>query len=335
MLGLKRQLEVTKNLRYQQALVWKAVASAPDGFCHPRSSAIGTLIEDIEKGVFTQAELVGRFREKTAAEVYMRPVAGPSEGEIDAAEKLFETLGLATALRRRFARVEEIDAVWRPALNEAPASPEVSGLFGDLRQKSTVKASPSPLTHPSPMTFNRFIERILPNALEIEISLPRVRMPMSGICTSTDPDAKPLLKWDRDDKRNPFSTYGHVNGALPEHFSLVPDTFYKVTAITKPVDEWFGEVPVTGVSNCYLLIIDGAKELQPIGTAIFPEIVRRELHGVRSVIEARTNNDKMEGADEATACGLQVGLGEFPKPIRLKVTTTTSVIIYSIDRNEA
>ena len=31
-------------------VVWRAVATAPAGFCHPRSSMIGTLLEDIAAG---------------------------------------------------------------------------------------------------------------------------------------------------------------------------------------------------------------------------------------------------------------------------------------------
>lgn len=32
-------------------LIWRAVALAPAGFCHPRSSMIGTLLEDLAAGM--------------------------------------------------------------------------------------------------------------------------------------------------------------------------------------------------------------------------------------------------------------------------------------------
>lgn len=44
-------------------LIWKAVATAPPGFCHVRSTMIGTLLEDIVAGLPFDA-LKRRFAEK-------------------------------------------------------------------------------------------------------------------------------------------------------------------------------------------------------------------------------------------------------------------------------
>jgi hypothetical protein len=77
-------------------LVWKAVALAPAGFCHPRSGMLGTLLEDIAEG--RSFEAVRRaFDAKMAPTAYQRPTAAPTAGEIAVAEKLFAELKSALA----------------------------------------------------------------------------------------------------------------------------------------------------------------------------------------------------------------------------------------------
>ena len=75
-------------------VVWRAIATAPAGFCHPRSSMAGTLLEDLASGM-TFADVARRFAAKMSPLQYQRPQAPPSAGNITAAEKL----GVAGALR--------------------------------------------------------------------------------------------------------------------------------------------------------------------------------------------------------------------------------------------
>ena len=42
------------------------------------------------------------------------------------------------------------------------------------------------------------------------------------------------------------------------------------------------------------------------GCALFPEIIRSELHGVRSVIEAYSKRNGISGYSDASACGIWV-----------------------------
>ncbi|MEI2691516.1 MAG: hypothetical protein V9H69_18170 [Anaerolineae bacterium] len=67
-------------------VVWRAVATAPAGFCHPRSSMIGTLLEDIAAGMRFE-EVASRFAAKMHPLRYQRPQAAPTAGAIAAAEK--------------------------------------------------------------------------------------------------------------------------------------------------------------------------------------------------------------------------------------------------------
>jgi len=71
-----------ENLRGapRENVTWLAIAGAPDGFCHPRSSMIGTLLEDIEAG-HDFAEVSRRFAAKMNPTLYQRPQAAPAAGK--------------------------------------------------------------------------------------------------------------------------------------------------------------------------------------------------------------------------------------------------------------
>lgn len=64
----------------QDNLIWRAVADAPAGFCHPRSSMIGTLLDDIAAGL-PFADVSRKFAEKMHPLQYQRPQAAPAAGE--------------------------------------------------------------------------------------------------------------------------------------------------------------------------------------------------------------------------------------------------------------
>lgn len=141
--------------------VWLAIAKAPAGFCHPRSSMIGTLLEDIAAGM-EFGDVSRRFASKMHPLQYQRPQAAPKAGAIAQAEKTFETLGLAPALGRRIARLDEVPMVWTPS--GAAQQPSASGgLFGHLTPKG---AMPVPgLEIPATlMTLQKFVQTVIPTA---------------------------------------------------------------------------------------------------------------------------------------------------------------------------
>lgn len=79
------------------------------------------------------------------------------------------------------------------------------------------------------------------------------------------------------------------------------------------------------------LILDGARETRNAGLALFPEIMRSELHGIRSTIESFSSKGKLEGMEEGSACGLIMQHGGSLN-VRLRVRTKALVADYTIDR---
>lgn len=88
-------------------ITWRYVATAPAGFCRPESTMIGTLLDDLEAGMPFE-QVANRFRQKMDPLKYQRAQALPSAGNIQQAEILIEKLSGARALKRRFAREDEL-----------------------------------------------------------------------------------------------------------------------------------------------------------------------------------------------------------------------------------
>lgn len=207
--SLKQRLNGVRSHARKANLLWLAVATAPAGFCHPKSSMIGTILDDISAGL-KYADIKARFEAKMQPEQYRRAQVAPSAGTIKQAERLFEQLGLAPSLQRRYARFDEIPIsgmLWmsRPTKQ---AQAESGGLFGHITPKQstpalTVDIARSAIT----ITWEKFQRVVLPNAQQMDVLIPHSANHFAALVTAADPAAPPILKWDAPSARNPFSWY--------------------------------------------------------------------------------------------------------------------------------
>ena len=313
--------------------VWRAVATAPAGFCHPRSSMIGTLLEDIAAGL-EFSDVSKRFASKMHPLAYQRPQAAPSAGAIAAAEKVMEQLGAAGSLARRFARLDEVQALWKPVAKKAAAA--TGGVFGHLKAKNAV-AAPDMRIPAQTMTWDKFQREVLPTAEQIEFRAPVVGS-YTAVVTAVNADAPPILQWDCEDSRNPVSWYGWgkkdafgrtSQGGTADQFGLVAGQFHAVSAIALQPSMWNGGQEHHGAG--VMLLIDGARESKQAGAAIFPEKLRTEFHSVRSVIEAYSRGAIIEGIDQPHAAGMMFTKGKSWDAL-VRVTAGGKTLEYKLDR---
>lgn len=266
--------------RRRNAVIWRAVATAPAGFCHPRASVLGTLLDDIEAGK-TVEQINAAFAAKTHGLAYQRPQAAPTEGAINQAEKLFESLGLAPALDRRFARMEDVlAALWRPQAPEEPKTP--GGVFGSLRKRAP-ETDPTVSNSTVAVSRVKFERDVMPNVLRMEALVPH-HGAYVGLVTATDPEAPPLLAWDHEDARNPVSWYFYNGGSSAMSWNLRGHVWTEALAYVRKPCHWTRDTP--NFNEQRLLLLAGAADQNRPSLALFPNCVRGELHGVRSVIEA-------------------------------------------------
>jgi len=294
-------------------ILWRAVATAPAGFCHPRASMIGTLLEDIASGMGFQT-VSRRFAEKMSPTQYQRPTAAPTMGAIATAEKLVEKLGVTRSLERRFARLDEIQAIWRPVPERRPRS---TGVFSHLipKRADNWNAGSPAIT----MTWEKFQRTVLPGAEKIEYYA-RDRVPYAALVTAVHPDAPCLFQWETH-----LSWYVHQGGSLPTQFGL-PNGWVDVNAVAfKP------SVGLGHQGEGVIFILNGAKDSSQQGSAIFPECLKAEFHGIRSVVEAFSNRGTIHGREQASACGLMLFKNQ-PWNNLFRVTSNGITVEYKLDR---
>jgi hypothetical protein len=258
---------------------------------------------------------------------YQRPKAAPTEGAIAQAEKIIEQLGAQGSLARRFARIEDVTAIWTPR-PEAPATP-TNGVFGHLTPKGKESAEQTLRVPPTVMTWAKFRDTVLLAAERIEIQVPN-HGPYCVFVTAENPDAPPILQWDTEDRRNPVSWYFWSGGSSAHQFGLSEGTYYPVPAICLQPSMWNGGFEHQGRGVMFL--VKGAKETRNTSIGLFPEILKGEFHGIRSVLEAYSQSRKLSGEDEQSASGLMYkDGGNWPNAV-VRVWAEGRAISYKLDR---
>lgn len=308
------------NLRSN--LIYRAVAVAPSGFCHPRSSMIATLLDDIASGkTFEQAQRAWNAKMHPLA--YQRPQAAPTAGAIAQAEKVFAALGLASALKRRIARLDEIPKLWEP---KKASEPKSNGVFGHLTPKGN-KPEASMTAPAISITLDKFVRTVVGGAEKIEIHLGNTANFLS-VTTSEVEDAPKLLQWD-----HPFAWYVWNGGSTPTQYGLKTG-WAEVSAVTRLPARWGDEAEQKFIhhGDGLIFMVEGARETRVAGAALFPSLLRSELREVRSVIENYSNSAKMQGLAEGSAIGIDVRQSGTSYPVTVLVTSASGQQAYKIDR---
>lgn len=304
--------------------LWLAVATAPPGFCHVRSTMISTLLDDVVAGL-DFAVIARRWSEKMDPLQYQRPSAAPKEGAIEAAEKIVEKLGIAKSLVRRFAKLTDVQVKhWEPKPAAAKKAAKADGVFGHLRgQADAVKEVALP---PTTMTWSKFSKTVLPDARSLEI-----RVPSNGsffaLMTAADAEAPPIFQWDREEQRNPASWYIYKGGSPASQWGLVAGTWTKVTSVYPSPPHWHQPEKSAHHGEGALFALEGAQDSRRDSMALFPECLKSELHGIRSVIEAHSKKGGIQG-DGGDANGVYFEKGS---PARTEIRVDGSAV-YVLDR---
>jgi len=322
---------------YLNRLLWRAVASAPAGWCTPRSSALGALVDDLASGTSAR-EVKRRHEERVDPLKYQRPTT-LREGNVRQAERLFEELGLAPALRRRFALADELVHLWTP---KAERQAQAGGVFGHLLAGQKPAQAQRLTAQPVAMTFAKFRRDVLPRALEVEVVVP-AHGQFSAFTTQADRDAPPILQWDSEECRNPFAWYVYHTGSPASVWGLRGGSHARVVAMSLMPCNWGDEDRHRDLGGRALLVLEGARDGRALlvlegardgrnsSRALLPECLRSELHAVRSTIEAHSRSGRLEDVDGQHAAGLLVGDG---CEATLLVRTREGVSSYRIDRWE-
>lgn len=325
-------IKITKGNPKRPNILWKRVATAPAGFCHISASMIGTLLDDISDGMDLES-VQNRFNAKMNPLKYQRPQVAPTAGNVERAEKIVSELGLENSLKRRFARLDEIETIWRPAgkTYTLVTSTTPSAVFTDIKTKESYSSKRDRAYTPqTTMTWSKFQRTVLPVAKKIELDVCIGLNTYAAIVTAEDPNSPPIVRWDTEEHRNPFSWYLYSGKSYASEWNLRGISRAEVTGISLQPNLWQPGYEQSGEGVFFIL--KNCKDPNNRSSALFPEVLRGELREVRSTIEAYSKQHKLSGYDEASACGLLLQSSRDDWKCVLHVTTDVGVSIYKLDR---
>lgn len=271
LVALKRAVVGAKEQNTKKRIIWKAVATAPAGFCHPRSSMIGTLLEDLQN--MPSEEAAERFKQKMNPLQYQRPTS-ITEGNIRRAEEIVKKLGIVDSLHRRFAAIDELEYLWTAPVS---TNKESSTVFGHL-----LKSAGTPLAAPiRKITARKFLEEVLPEAHQIEFRTGHQNY--VTFITEAIPGAPPILQWDHEHSRNPVSWFVWMGGSSPSDYKLPDNALVKVLGVTNKPPFW-KQNKSSHFGEGLIFVLEGAEDLRNNGNGLFPEILKKELREVSPTI---------------------------------------------------
>jgi hypothetical protein len=317
---LRRRADEAKGPR-RNNVVWAAVAAAPPGYAHVRSTMIGTLLDDILSGADFET-VRRRWAKKADPLKYQRPESVKS-GTLEEAERLVEKLGCAASLRRRYATLADVSAfTWRPAM-AAPVTPAPGSVFGHLKARGG-RHDVKPLSiSPNRVTWEKFSGTVLPRAVAIDFYAANRPSSFYGLVTAADPDAPAIVQWDglAGHARNPVTWYFYNMGSYPTHWGLTPGEWVPVTAVFPCPAHWQSPDKFSHQMAGAFFALAGARDANDVtGGSLFPALLRAEFHGIRAAVEAYNRKAVIAGRDAGDANGIAVqhsGMSDFGHRFRV------------------
>lgn len=322
-LGVNQTLAETPSGRSYVNRIWQFVAEAAEGWAQPRGRAYYAFVLVLHQGE-SERDALRTIQSYIHPLAYQRNTVAPKAGQVDRANKLIEQLGLEPALYRRFARLEECELVWQPAMPKTPRKPRpgpMSGLERDARTTPDFGKPPASST-PIAMSYRRFERTILPHATQMWYKADHAHY--TTICGPVHADAPLLFTWD-----HPYSWYLYHGGNEPSAFGLMRNAMVRVTGITYKPHQWRGGRSLTHKEGA-IFLLEGCVDQRNHTLALFPTMLRGELHEVHATIWSYSQINSLRGKEEASAAGPGVDEGNKAN-ILLKVDTATSSAYYRIE----
>lgn len=193
---LKGEFDKLKTNSEKDNFVWANVSKISGATAHIRSSAIGTLIDDISSGKEID-DAVRSFEAKVAPANYKRPTAVVTKKMIDAARNTVNDLGLTSALERRFATLTDISINNILFANRQTKNALLGDVFDDISAAVVTQSSKKKKDTVEEVTIDKFISDILPRVDSVELMLENSHQNnLVSLIAPVDPSSGNMFKWD-------------------------------------------------------------------------------------------------------------------------------------------
>lgn len=177
----------------RDAFVWSEVSTIPASVGRIRNTAIGTLLVNLSNGMELESA-VRAFETVVAPANYKRPTALVTKAQVEKAKQTIQTLGLTSALSRRYAVLKDI-TINNIIFADRNAKKEINGdVFDELVTTGNSKKSFDKVEE---IGIEKFLADVLPKANSLEIFVENRHTPnLVSLIAPEDPTAGQLFKWN-------------------------------------------------------------------------------------------------------------------------------------------
>lgn len=193
---MQREFVSLEGSAARSFFAWSNASSTAARF---RNTVIGTLVQDLSEGKEIE-QSVRSFESKVAPQNYKRTTALITPGMVKKAMETIETLGLESALERRFAVIGDVsvnDVKWV----DGAARPLMKGGLRDILMEHTTAARSSAKDEEraEDLSLDDFMSRIAPEAQTMEVFFTGRHLGnLMALTAPVHPEPKQLFRWNND-----------------------------------------------------------------------------------------------------------------------------------------
>lgn len=158
-----------------------------------KNTVIGTLLSDISEGVDLEVAVL-KYEAKVAPENYKRSSAVVTKRMIEEAQKTVLSLGLESALNRRYSIIGDI-TVNNVLYVDRSVKPKMKDAFSDLLDATPQKIDVDKLDKVDEMSIDDFMSNVVPTASKIEVVMENKHVSNLVSLISPVDESVNMLKW--------------------------------------------------------------------------------------------------------------------------------------------
>lgn len=205
---LKRKYDQLETEEAKNIFTWQNYRDHSARF---RNSVIGTLVQDIAKGINLE-KAVRAFEAKVAPANYKRTSSVVTKGMITKALKKIDELGIEDSLQRRYATSEDLSINNVLFADRSTKMADKGSLEAILM--ASVKDSSKGLDNVPEISIEDFMKDVVPSATSIEALFKNSNISnLVSIIAPTHSDAPNILQWDNNFS---WSYSGNVTDSMKE-----------------------------------------------------------------------------------------------------------------------
>ena len=304
MIAFKESIKNIKNSNFRRNIAAKYVVNNGEGFWNFASTAIGSTLERV--GTMPMDKVLSFFDTITAPDKYMRPQTKNvviTNNMADNAFKTLQSVGLTgDDLKRRICYLDEIidHAIWTPPKKE-PVE-EDANPFAKLANQDKSSSKDYKKIDGGNISMDTIINIIKTQnvtAIDLYRSLyNRADFPVYAFTGPAVSTPGKLFYYDTDDFRIPYAWFTSSSSSQFDDDPIILSAIRGVTSVKAVVplpNTWNEEIyNKTGIEG-YIFVTGANKTITVPNSAIFPELLRKDLFDIRRVIAAYSDSTPMTG----------------------------------------